>query len=188
MIVRRTHRYCTFVYRLNRRSATFHRYSSALSLSIIVYRAINCAVVHVRSVSNRVVGRIRRPFARVYTPSFFHNESCCKTICLALLCPVFELAHPALSVNVSSFEYQGIADFSCQPGYVLIGAASMYCQMSAQWSEPTPSCSRMSGLFCLLKQNSDEYFKQSHARRQNLPPRVNYSMSNRRRTLATAMW
>ncbi|KRZ14668.1 Locomotion-related protein Hikaru genki [Trichinella pseudospiralis] len=48
--------------------------------------------------------------------------------------------HPALSINVSSYNYNGIAVFNCAAGYSVEGPRFIQCTAEGKWSEEPPSC------------------------------------------------
>ena len=43
-------------------------------------------------------------------------------------------------VHYISTTYQSIADYTCNAGYQLSGAATVTCEANAQWSSPPPLC------------------------------------------------
>ncbi|KRZ13935.1 Locomotion-related protein Hikaru genki [Trichinella zimbabwensis] len=60
--------------------------------------------------------------------------------CFAVQCENITKNHPALSINVSSYNYNGIAVFNCAAGYSVEGPRFIQCTAEGKWSEEPPSC------------------------------------------------
>ncbi|KFD70225.1 hypothetical protein M514_03325 [Trichuris suis] len=60
--------------------------------------------------------------------------------CQAIQCSPIRSSHPALMINVSSYEYNGIAIFQCKTGFTVDGPRYIQCTSHGQWSEDPPNC------------------------------------------------
>ncbi|XP_066271288.1 complement receptor type 1-like [Branchiostoma lanceolatum] len=61
--------------------------------------------------------------------------------CTPVQCPmVVAPANGARTPPTGARNYQNVVTFTCDPGYVLNGAASVTCQANQQWSRPIPTC------------------------------------------------
>ncbi|XP_078662291.1 sushi, von Willebrand factor type A, EGF and pentraxin domain-containing protein 1-like [Branchiostoma floridae x Branchiostoma belcheri] len=61
--------------------------------------------------------------------------------CTIAQCP--ELRPPADGTMQGCNSYQGVARFTCNPGYGLVGEASVTCQADGTWSSSAPVCSAL---------------------------------------------
>ncbi|KAM9482681.1 beta-2-glycoprotein 1-like [Clarias gariepinus] len=59
--------------------------------------------------------------------------------CSLKRCPVPELPQDG-KADFNQIVYRGVITYSCNDGYVLVGANSSECLHTGQWSEPTPQC------------------------------------------------
>lgn len=60
--------------------------------------------------------------------------------CAALQCPSIAINDAALTATISSHKYGGVARFSCQPNYTIVGKESIQCATNYKWTDTTPSC------------------------------------------------
>ncbi|XP_078661525.1 P-selectin-like [Branchiostoma floridae x Branchiostoma belcheri] len=58
--------------------------------------------------------------------------------CEASQCP--QLPTPVNGAMTGSFTYMGVAQFTCNAGYHLVGATSIVCQADSSWSGTAPEC------------------------------------------------
>lgn len=54
------------------------------------------------------------------------------------ICGALEIDYGAVDVGLSVEDV--IANYTCEPGYTLIGASSRVCQSNGQWSGMAPTC------------------------------------------------
>ncbi|XP_078666609.1 CUB and sushi domain-containing protein 3-like isoform X3 [Branchiostoma floridae x Branchiostoma belcheri] len=68
-----------------------------------------------------------------------HPRTIREAICDATQCPTMTApTNGALSTTATS--YLTVVTFTCNPGYVLTGAANTTCQADITWSNPVPTC------------------------------------------------
>ncbi|EGD78113.1 hypothetical protein PTSG_08991 [Salpingoeca rosetta] len=59
--------------------------------------------------------------------------------CIGVPCPGISIAHGSVSPS-GTIRHPSTAGFSCNTGYVLMGATSAQCQADGTWSSPAPTC------------------------------------------------
>ncbi|XP_078692054.1 uncharacterized protein LOC144922266 [Branchiostoma floridae x Branchiostoma belcheri] len=77
----------------------------------------------------------------------YHNDDPTCSLVLqptptAVECPVLTAPGNGALSPAGSRQYQDVVTFTCNPGYVLNGAAAATCQAGGTWSNPVPTCTR----------------------------------------------
>ncbi|CAJ0583724.1 unnamed protein product, partial [Mesorhabditis spiculigera] len=60
--------------------------------------------------------------------------------CEAVQCSPLVITDQYLGATVSSYKFGGIAQFSCEKGYTLIGQEHVHCTARGAWSDKVPHC------------------------------------------------
>ena len=80
-----------------------------------------------------------------YIYMYFRNCGLTLTMCIVLLHAVVTCSIPSRPDNGQLYyvgrSYNDRVNFSCNPGYLLIGTSIRTCQSNGQWSGIQPSCS-----------------------------------------------
>ena len=66
-----------------------------------------------------------------------------KPFCELIQCP-FDIygAGPRLEFEFTHMGYNGVVQFSCPPGFKLVGPTNATCQQDMEWHPPPPYCHR----------------------------------------------
>ena len=74
-----------------------------------------------------------------YTCIQFHNMHLLLYYCLAIMCPPLPDIDNGV-VDWSGVSPGGVATYTCDPGFILVGEPTQICRDNGTWSDEEPTC------------------------------------------------
>ncbi|XP_066270970.1 uncharacterized protein [Branchiostoma lanceolatum] len=94
---------------------------------------------------DNIAGTPSRVFRLTDHDFLVDDRSIRESICNAAQCPALAApANGARTPATGATSYRNVVTFTCNPGYQLNGTARVTCQADVSWSNPVPTCTRVS--------------------------------------------